>query len=397
MARALVVTHSADEGVDNLGTWLQDAGLELAVVEPWAGDELPTDPTQYDALVVMGGPQQAYDDGSAPWLAATKDLLRAAVEQRVPTLGVCLGAQLLAEATGGRVAPGDQGVEAGARLVAKRDAAWSDELLADVPLTPTVFQWHEDAIVDLPPGAVHLAAQPALREPGVPRRRPRVGAAVPRRADRRDAAALGRRLRQRRRGAGTGPGRAGRARRRRARGGRGVLAPDGRALRRPRGRSRPRRAAARAGLTVLRAVPYDDPDAVRLVDAMGVELAQRYGDGGLSPAEAQQFSPPGVFLLAERDGTVVGCAGLRVLEPGVGEVKRMYVDLAVRGRGVARELLAALVQHARDSGLERLLLETGSEQPEAVALYESEGWTPVPAYGHYADDPRTRCYGLALA
>jgi GMP synthase-like glutamine amidotransferase len=157
-ARALVVTHSASEGVGNLGSWLRDSGLELEVVAPWDGEPLPADPTSYDALVVMGGPQQAYDDGSAPWLRATKDLLHKAVGEGVPTLGICLGAQLLAEATGGRVEKGADGVEAGARLVAKRDAAWDDELFADVPFTPTVVQWHEDAIVELPPGAVHLAS-----------------------------------------------------------------------------------------------------------------------------------------------------------------------------------------------------------------------------------------------
>lgn len=158
--RALVVTHSATEGVGNVGTWLSDAGVELVTLEPWAGDELPADLSAYDALVVMGGPQQAYDDASAPWLRATKDLLRSAVGDSLPTLGICLGAQLLAEATGGRVEKGADGIEAGARLVAKRDAAWDDELFADVPLTPTVVQWHEDAIVDLPPGAVRLAASP---------------------------------------------------------------------------------------------------------------------------------------------------------------------------------------------------------------------------------------------
>lgn len=158
--RALVVTHSASEGAGNVGSWLEDSGVQLDVVEPWQGDALPEDPTRYDALVVMGGPQQAYDDGSAPWLRATKDLLRVAVREGVPTLGICLGGQLLAEATGGRVAKGAEGVEAGARLVAKRDAAWDDELFADVPFTPTVVQWHEDAIVDLPPGAVHLASSP---------------------------------------------------------------------------------------------------------------------------------------------------------------------------------------------------------------------------------------------
>jgi GMP synthase-like glutamine amidotransferase len=160
MARALVVTHSPTEGPGTLATWLPAAGLELDVVAPWDGDALPSDPTTHDALIVLGGPQQAYDDRSAPWLRATKDLLRAAVRERVPTLGICLGAQLLAEATGGRVAPGADGVEAGARLVAKRDVAREDELFVDVPLTPVVVQWHEDAVVDLPPGAVLLASSP---------------------------------------------------------------------------------------------------------------------------------------------------------------------------------------------------------------------------------------------
>jgi GMP synthase-like glutamine amidotransferase len=158
VARALVVTHSASEGPGTLAEWLPAAGLELVVVAPWDGEDLPTDLTPYDALVVLGGPQQAYDDTSAPWLRATKDLLRRAVAERVPTLGICLGAQLLAEATGGRTEQGVDGIEAGARLVAKRDAAWDDALLADVPFTPTVVQWHEDAVVDLPPGAVLLAS-----------------------------------------------------------------------------------------------------------------------------------------------------------------------------------------------------------------------------------------------
>ncbi len=160
MTRALVITHSSTEGVANVGLWLEAAGVELDVVEPWDGDEVPASTAGYDALLVMGGPQQAYDDGSAPWLRATKELLRGAVADRTPVLAVCLGAQLLAEATGGRVEKGADGVEAGARLVAKRDAAWEDELFADVPLTPTVVQWHEDAIVDLPPGAVNLASSP---------------------------------------------------------------------------------------------------------------------------------------------------------------------------------------------------------------------------------------------
>jgi len=159
-ARALVVTHSATEGLGTLAEWLPDAGLALEEVAPWTGQHLPTTLDGFDALIVLGGPQQAYDEGSAPWLGATKDLLRAGVLSALPTLGICLGGQLLAEACGGRVTKGVEGIEAGARLVAKRDASWEDELMSDVPLTPTVVQWHEDAIVDLPPGAVLLASSP---------------------------------------------------------------------------------------------------------------------------------------------------------------------------------------------------------------------------------------------
>ena len=157
--RALVLTHSAAEGPGTLADWLPAAGLDLDVVALWDGEPIP-ELRPYAALVVMGGPQQAYDDSSASWLRATKELLRQAVRDEVPTLGICLGAQLLAEACGGRVEKGAEGVEAGARLVAKRDASWDDELFADVPFTPTVVQWHEDAVVDLPVGAVLLASSP---------------------------------------------------------------------------------------------------------------------------------------------------------------------------------------------------------------------------------------------
>lgn len=155
--RALVVTHSPDEPPGTLDAWLPEAGLALDVVAPWDGDALPARVADHAALVVMGGPQQAYDDRTAPWLRATKDLLRAAVADDVPVLAICLGAQLLAEATGGRTELGADGIEAGARLVAKRDAAWDDALFRDVPFTPTVLQWHEDVVATLPPGALLLA------------------------------------------------------------------------------------------------------------------------------------------------------------------------------------------------------------------------------------------------
>jgi GMP synthase-like glutamine amidotransferase len=157
--RALVITHTASESPGTLAEWLPAAGLDLDVVEPWNGDPLPERVT-HDALVVMGGPQQAYDDESAPWLRQTKELLRVAVADGVPVLGVCLGGQLLAEAMGGRVEPGAEGPELGARFVSKRDAAVDDPVFSDLPLSPVVIQWHWDEIVELPPGALLLAASP---------------------------------------------------------------------------------------------------------------------------------------------------------------------------------------------------------------------------------------------
>lgn len=153
--RALCITHTSSEHPGHLGTWLAEEGLELHVVEPWNGDDLPG-LDGYDALVVMGGPQQAYDDTSAPWLRDTKALLRSAVSAELPTFGVCLGAQLLAEATGGVVEPGANGPEVGAKLVARRDAAGNDPLFWDLPLSPMVIQWHWDAVTELPPNATLL-------------------------------------------------------------------------------------------------------------------------------------------------------------------------------------------------------------------------------------------------
>ena len=150
----------------------------------------------------------------------------------------------------------------------------------------------------------------------------------------------------------------------------------------------------------LRTVSYDE--ASDLVAAMGEELTIRYGGiGGPSHADAADFLPPqGVFLVGAVDGVDVACGGVRQLEgfgPGLGgEVKRMYVVPSVRGRGLSRVLLRTLVAHARSVGMTGLWLETGTAQPEAMALYESEGFRPIPRYGTYKDEPESRCYALDL-
>jgi GMP synthase-like glutamine amidotransferase len=153
--RVLVLQHGADVGPGLLGEWLRDAGAELDVRQPFSGDEVP-DRVDADGLLVLGGTMAAYDD--LPELDREKALLRSAVRDGVPTLGVCLGGQLLAVACGGRVERARSGPEIGAALVAKRDAAYRDPLFGDSPLLLDVVQWHYDEIVELPPGATLLAA-----------------------------------------------------------------------------------------------------------------------------------------------------------------------------------------------------------------------------------------------
>ena len=153
MPTILVLEHDPTDPVQRLGDWLVEAGAELVICRLHAGDRLPD---AFDGLVCMGGRMNAWNDAATPWLADTKRLLRRAVADGTPTLGVCLGAQLLAAAGGGTVQKGPNGPEIGAYLAAKRDAAGEDPLFGPVRMTPDVMQCHEDAVTVLPPGSTLL-------------------------------------------------------------------------------------------------------------------------------------------------------------------------------------------------------------------------------------------------
>lgn len=142
----------------------------------------------------------------------------------------------------------------------------------------------------------------------------------------------------------------------------------------------------------------DSATGVALADALMVELELRYGlpdeaDG----LHADQLAPPhGTFLVAWRGDEALGCGGLRQLEPGVGEIKRMYVSPAARRTGVARTVLTELERTASALGYTHLKLETGVKQPEAMELYASTGYQQIEPYGIYKDSPMSRCYAKDL-
>jgi GNAT superfamily N-acetyltransferase len=143
----------------------------------------------------------------------------------------------------------------------------------------------------------------------------------------------------------------------------------------------------------------DDPAGAALAAALGAELQVRYG----SPDEADglvpdQLAPPhGTFLVVWLDEEAVGCGGLRRIDANVAEIKRMFVTASARRRGVARAVLSELELHARALAYTRLILETGTKQPEAIALYTSHGYEPIEPYGVYADSPLSRCFAKDLA
>ena len=146
-------------------------------------------------------------------------------------------------------------------------------------------------------------------------------------------------------------------------------------------------------------VGYGHPDAVLLIAQVQAEYVVRYGGPDETPLDPLMFEPPGgSFFVGYVDGRPVATgAWRRSTVEALGavrtaEIKRMYVARAVRGRGLARRMLAHLEASAAEHGAEAMVLETGLAQPEAIALYESSGYRPIAAFGHYRDAPLSRCY-----
>ncbi|MBB6344207.1 type 1 glutamine amidotransferase [Nonomuraea muscovyensis] len=152
--RITVIEHEADAGPGFLDGWL-DVACE--VVRPYRGEPVPD--RAADGLIVLGGEPAAWEDDTYPWLPATRDLLARAVSDGTPTLGVCLGAQLMTMACGGTVERGGEGLEVGLCEVTALPEAASDRLLSGVGAAVAI-QYHRDVMSRLPDGAVPLMTGP---------------------------------------------------------------------------------------------------------------------------------------------------------------------------------------------------------------------------------------------
>jgi GNAT superfamily N-acetyltransferase len=140
----------------------------------------------------------------------------------------------------------------------------------------------------------------------------------------------------------------------------------------------------------------DEPDgevARALIDALLDELAHRYGAPDIVDdlASGQMTAPTGAFVVATLDDDPVGCGGIRRVDDTTAEIKRMYVVPDARCGGTGAAILRELEVRALGMGYEALRLETGTAQPEAVALYEGHGYERITSYGPYADRAESVC------
>ncbi|MEV4412597.1 GNAT family N-acetyltransferase [Catellatospora sp. NPDC049609] len=129
------------------------------------------------------------------------------------------------------------------------------------------------------------------------------------------------------------------------------------------------------------------PDVTALVLAAEDELFARYPGTTRSPLD-----PHARFVVAYVLSRPVGCGAIVPYGPGVGEIRRLFVQPAHRRAGVARRILAALERRATAQGLDSIILETGVNQPEAIALYESAGYDRTEPYGRYIGNPYSVCF-----
>jgi putative acetyltransferase len=135
-----------------------------------------------------------------------------------------------------------------------------------------------------------------------------------------------------------------------------------------------------------------DPDFIVLVSALDMDLSIRDGDDHAFYAQFNKVTFIKHVVVAYLNGSSVGCGAIKEYETGVAEVKRMFVPQALRRQGIASQVLAGLETWAHELGYRKCILETGTQQPEAISLYKKNGYGIIPNYGQYAGIENSVCF-----
>ncbi len=140
-----------------------------------------------------------------------------------------------------------------------------------------------------------------------------------------------------------------------------------------------------------------NPDFLKLVRLLDAELAERDGDDHSFYSQYNGLDEIRNVLLCYKDIDAVACGGMKELSSGSLEIKRMYVEPSLRGRGLASLVLRELEQWAVELGYGRIVLETGKRQPEAIRLYEKNGYERIANYGPYHGIANSICFEKNLS
>ncbi|MBI5197663.1 MAG: gamma-glutamyl-gamma-aminobutyrate hydrolase family protein [Nitrospirae bacterium] len=151
----LILQHVPHEDLGTLRQALENRGIPFRYVRLYAGEKVPDSLSSIGGLILLGGPMNVYQETDYPYLLEVNSLVQEAVRRDLPTLGICLGAQLIAKATGATVYHGKEKEIGWYSLEMSREAG-QDSVFAELPTQLTVFQWHGDTF-DIPPGGVRLA------------------------------------------------------------------------------------------------------------------------------------------------------------------------------------------------------------------------------------------------
>ena len=136
----------------------------------------------------------------------------------------------------------------------------------------------------------------------------------------------------------------------------------------------------------------DNQDFIELVKYLDADLAARDGDDHPFYAQFNKINKIKYVVVAYENDRPVGCGAIKEYAPAIMEVKRMYTAPGSRGRGIASQVLNALEIWAAELSYEKCILETGKKQPEAIALYQKNGYHLIPNYGQYAEIENSLCF-----
>jgi len=135
-----------------------------------------------------------------------------------------------------------------------------------------------------------------------------------------------------------------------------------------------------------------DPDLIKLVKLLDADLAERDGQEHPFYAQFNKIDSIKYAVVAYENEEPVGCGAIKEYEPGTMEIKRMYVTPENRGKGIATKILSELENWAAELSFAKCILETGKKQPEAIRLYEKNGYKLIPNYGQYAEVENSLCF-----